>query len=610
MKPFKIALSALMLFASALVEPVQAQENPLRATLAASLNVKKMRRSQAEAQFLHLLRQYPDHVLRPYWVQQLAQFETLNNRLENYLPKNDPLWPHYYWWRGMRQKNDYCSDDFGRYATQASLSSVMPSIPESKDIQERLHCAEGLPESRRVTIARILNQHDYFWLMPRLLKGVKTPDGLYLQGESALLMRHYRTALNAFVTVIKQQATGADLKKQAVIQAGVAERNLKNYAGAEKWWGWISNSDSKYYPEVLWQRAMMAFGRNNHAEGERLLTALIQQHPRHERVPEALEDLLHKALKRRDYDSIQKLSAQLVQDWPQHETLNAAQYWLGRSLERQGQGREAQIWYQKQSLGPLNNYYTQLSLCRLQGVDCFQPRYTALKAQEPQLDFLAELPELKILAERNRTDILEVVAPFAPLSKLQQELVQSYALRHNGNYFRSIRTIWQTQTRDVDTLRLMYPLHYDALQKENAKRYNLPQSLIAGLTWQESMYKADIKSSSGATGLMQLMPATARFIAPKAGLPGLSLSQLTDPKINIRLGSYYLHEQLNTWDGNLLPMIASYNAGPGAVGRWLKTMPQMDKDEYVEQIPFDETRRYVKQVLTHSRVYETVYGQR
>lgn len=582
--------------------------DPLRETLAADLDLRKKNLPEAESRLLHLLRAYPHNVLRPYWVYELAQFEPQSDRIENYLPQQDPLWPHYYWWRGMRQRQDFCSDDFGRYASEAKMSSVMPSVPDSTEIQERLHCALGLPEQSRLTIARILEQHRYFWLLPRLLKNVKSPEGLFMQGKSALSMRQYRTALNAFATVLQQQDSSGELKKKAVIQAGIAERHLRNPAGAEHWWAWISSQDTQFYPEVLWQKAMLAFAQNQTGEGEHLLTVLIQQYPKHERVAEALEYLLHKALERRDYVSIQKVAAQLILDWPETEVANTARYWLGRSLEHKGQKAEARHWFAKQAKGPLNNYYTQLSLCRLQGVDCFEPRYVTLKAQEPQLDFLQRLPELSILAQRHRSDILEVVAPFTPLTPQQRELLFSYALRYNGNYFRSIRTIWRTQTRDLNTLRLMYPLHYDALQKANAARYHLPQSLIAGLTWQESMYKADIKSSSGATGLMQLMPATARFIAPKAGLPGLSLSQLTDPKINIRLGSYYLHEQLENWDGNLLPMIASYNAGPGAMGRWLKTMPTLDKDEYVEAIPFAETRRYVKQVLTHSRVYEAVYG--
>ncbi|PKL75287.1 MAG: hypothetical protein CVV27_16165, partial [Candidatus Melainabacteria bacterium HGW-Melainabacteria-1] len=422
--------------------------------------------------------------------------------------------------------------------------------------------------------------------------------------------RQYKLALASFESLLKQRSADGQLKKQAVIQAGLAERRLRNPKGAEARWRTISSSDATFYPEVLWQRAQMAYGGNSPVTGQKLLLELTQRFPSHARVPEALEMMLRSAVESQSAAAIQPLARQIVADWPSHESAHTARYWLARTLEKAGKRSEAQSLYRLQTeSGPLNNYYTQLALCRLQGVDCFAPRSTALRVREPQLDFLGQIPLLQELAQDRQSRILEVVAPFVSLTAHERDLLKSWALRYNGHYFRSIRTIWTHPSRDPEILRLMYPLHYDALQKENAKRFNLPQSLIAGLTWQESMYKADIKSPAGATGLMQLMPATAKGIAAKAGVTGYHVNQLTDPKVNIRLGSYYLRAQLNTWQGNLMPVIAAYNAGPGAASRWLKSFGHLDKDAFVEKIPYDETRRYVKHVLTHMRVYETVYGE-
>lgn len=615
LRPQALLLVALTLLASSVnscgpaSSVAEAVEDPLALTQEAETLFQGGRQRRAEGIVFRLLREHGNHVLKPYWVYQLAQVDAQSDRLDNYLRRDDALWPHYYWWKAMKRPPGSCGDEFAQYARLAHQSSVMPVIPESTEIQKRLNCAEKLPEAQRLVLAEILDQHRYFWLIPRLVKKVSSPRGLMLQGESRLLLRQYAAASSSFATLTKQKASTTAQKKEALIQAGVAERKRRRYAQAHRWWSNISAQDRQYYPEVLWHKAMLAYDGNQSGQGENLLTQLIQKFPQHERVPEALEHLLRRAQSRRDFKAMMRLGAQLVKDWPEHTESNAARYWLGRSLEQQGYGQDARDWYRKQSqVGPLNNYYTQLSACRLKGVDCFQPRYIPLQAQPPRLEFLDPLPELKTLAEQNRTDVLQIVAPFAPIKESQRKHLMSYALRYNGNYFRSIRLIWQEESRDPDVLRLMYPLHYDALQKENAKRYNLPQSLIAGLTWQESMYKADIRSPSGAIGLMQLMPSTAKGISRSAGLPGLSISQLTQPKINIRLGSYYLNEQLRRWNGNLLPMIASYNAGPGAVGRWVRSFGHVNKDEFVEKIPYDETRRYVKMVLTHSRVYEAVYG--
>lgn len=509
----------------------------------------------------------------------------------------------------MAQPEKSCSDGFAQYARFSNLTDILPSVPESTTIQARLGCVEQRPESERLAVARVLDQHRYFWLLPRLLKTVTTPEGLWLQGQSRMTARQYRPALASFQTLLKQQSASGELKKQALIEAGLAERRLGNAAGAEKWWQNIAAHDARFYPEVLWQRAMLAYGGNQAAKGTQILQELVRRFPAHSRTPEALEAMLRSAVETQSWASLQSLGQQIVTGWPEHAIASTARYWLGRSLERSGQTDAGRRWLREQAeTGPLNNYYTHLARCRLEGRDCFAMRRLPLKAQEPRLAFLQQIPILQELAESRDSRILEVVAPFAALTRQERELLRSWALRYNGHYFRSIRTIWQQPSRDPEVLRLMYPLHYDALQKENAQRFGLPQALIAGLTWQESMYMADIKSPAGATGLMQLMPATAREIAPKAGLPGLSLSQLTDPKVNIRLGSYYLHEQLQRWNGNLMPTIAAYNAGPGAASRWLTSFGQLDKDMFVERIPYEETRRYVKQVLTHLSVYELMYG--
>lgn len=578
---------------------------PLELTRDADQAVSRKDTAAAKALLGQALERYNTHPLRPYWVYQLAK---LNHPAP--LDNGDPLLPHYHWWRAMSQPKSNCSDGFGEYGRLSPLSEILPSIPESTEIQDRIHCVEKLPERERVAVARVLDQHRYFWLMPRLLKTVSTPEGLWLQGESRLLNREYRNALASYQTLLKQKTADGELRKKAIIQAGVAERRLRNPRGAEKWWASIKPDDVEFYPEVLWQRAQMAYGSESPVTGNKLLQDLVKRFPAHTRTPEALETLMRSAIEAQSPATIQTLGRQIVSGWPDHEVSSTARYWLARTLEKQGKTVEARQLYEQQSAtGPINNYYTQLAKCRVAGVDCFAPRYVPLQAREPQLDFMRQLPFLQELIESRQSSIVEVIAPFVTLTALEREQLKSWALRYNGHYFRSIRTIWTNGTRDPEMLRLMYPLHYDALQKENAKRFNLPQSLIAGLTWQESMYKADIKSPAGATGLMQLMPATARGIAGKAGVAGFNVNQLTDPKVNIRLGSYYLREQLNTWQGNLMPVIAAYNAGPGSSSRWLKSFGHLDKDAFVERIPYDETRRYVKMVLTHMRVYETVYGE-
>jgi soluble lytic murein transglycosylase-like protein len=554
---------------------------------------------------LKALQSDPQHPLRAYWVYALAHSGTPAEQVRSALTPRDPLQAHFYWWRAMRQNTSHaagqaaCARDFGAYTKVLKTlppSTPLPRIPDSRDLQAKAPCLDLLSGAQGEAVARVVADHDYFWLLPRVLKKASTPEGLFLQGKNRLVLRQYAQAAQSFVKVLQHPKASGKLKKQAAIQAGVAELSRKRTRQAAAWWQWISPQDRTFYPEVLWHQG----------KGE----LLLQRYPEHPYVPEILAERLDKAVIAQNASQIKQWSQALVTRFPRHEASHQARYWLGRVLEKQGKQAQARALFRTQSQQAINNYYTQLSRCRLKGTDCFRMIDTPLTARAPDFAFLHQQPALKTILAQKNNEILEVIAPFVVMDPQERALLTAYAYRHNGHYFRSIRSIWQQQTRDINTLRLMYPLHYDTLQKENAERYQLPQALIAGITWQESMYKADIRSVSGARGLMQLMPRTAQYIAPKAGLAGLSLSQLDQPRVNIRLGSYYLRAQADSTGGNIMKMAASYNGGPNAVARWVKAFGPIDDDVFVERIPYAETRRYAKQVTMHTRVYSQIYGEK
>lgn len=143
---------------------------------------------------------------------------------------------------------------------------------------------------------------------------------------------------------------------------------------------------------------------------------------------------------------------------------------------------------------------------------------------------------------------------------------------------------------------------------ERLRGIDLEWALIHGIIRQESMFDTKANSPAGALGLMQLMPPTAREVAGKMGKP-YSKAQLTlNPNYNIALGSYYLEELVNRFDGSYPLAIASYNAGPGRVGRWLDTLGDprdgdVDLLDWIEMIPVYETRNYVQRVLEATYVY-------
>jgi soluble lytic murein transglycosylase len=172
--------------------------------------------------------------------------------------------------------------------------------------------------------------------------------------------------------------------------------------------------------------------------------------------------------------------------------------------------------------------------------------------------------------------------------------------RRNDLWDMAINTAEKTVAVHDFTLRFLAP-YSDVLFRQASLR-QIEQPLILGLVRQESRFNADAISSAGARGLMQLMPATARWVAGKLGIKGFQVSRVTQPEVNATLGAYYLRHVLDGFDGSPVLATAAYNAGPLRARRWLDTRP-LEGAIYIETIPFSETRQYVKRVMTNAVYY-------
>ena len=132
--------------------------------------------------------------------------------------------------------------------------------------------------------------------------------------------------------------------------------------------------------------------------------------------------------------------------------------------------------------------------------------------------------------------------------------------------------------------------------------------IVYSLMRQESLFEFDAVSWVGARGLTQIMPPTGRWIARRVGHRGFRLSHLLDAETNVHFGVYYLSEQLDDFDGDLLRALAAYNGGPDNVKRWWKYGGTSDSDVFVEDIGFSETSNYVRRVYRYYRSYDEIYG--
>jgi len=170
-----------------------------------------------------------------------------------------------------------------------------------------------------------------------------------------------------------------------------------------------------------------------------------------------------------------------------------------------------------------------------------------------------------------------------------------------GWYSRAIATA--ASAGHYDDLALRYPLPFRQSFEQHASAASIPTTWALGIARSESLFMRDVRSRAGAIGLMQLMPATGRQVAREIKLPYSGLDTLTDPNQNIRLGTSYLGSMIARYDGNHVLATAAYNAGPHRVDRWLPQSSVVDARIWIENIPFNETRKYVRRVLAAETIF-------
>lgn len=159
-----------------------------------------------------------------------------------------------------------------------------------------------------------------------------------------------------------------------------------------------------------------------------------------------------------------------------------------------------------------------------------------------------------------------------------------------------------------EILQVIFPLTYwDWIRKYSTPR-GLDPYMIAALIAQESTFDPKVRSSANAWGLMQLVPPTGRQLARTLGIPRFKTSMLTNPEINIRLGTLYFSRLVEQFGGTYYAL-ASYNAGESRVVRWRAERPGLDQDEFIDDIPFPETQNYVKRILGTAEDYRMLYGK-
>jgi len=277
------------------------------------------------------------------------------------------------------------------------------------------------------------------------------------------------------------------------------------------------------------------------------------------------------------------------------------QYWRGVALQRSNRRTEAAAVFG--DLAKERSYYGFLAADELSQPYAFGSN--DFVANEERIAQLAARTELIRARElflvgldgRGRSEWDAVVRYFN-----SDDTMQVAILAHRwGWHSRAIAAA--ASVGNYDDLSLRYPLPYHDTFRQYAEEASISATWAYGVARSESLFMRDVRSSAGAIGLMQLMPATGRKVAHAIRLPYSGLDTLTDPQSNIRLGTTYLGQMAERYGGNRVLATAAYNAGPHRVDAWLPQSGNIDARVWIENIPFNETRSYVRRVLAADTIF-------
>ena len=318
---------------------------------------------------------------------------------------------------------------------------------------------------------------------------------------------------------------------------------------------------------------------------------------------------------------------QQISLYPQSQEVTAALYWRGRVAEDEKDWALARAYYEKLIERYRSYYYAEMARRRLA---LFQPgvgKPDAVLARVPLLSVRSVQEDLTPPAESLRAQKSLLLANGGLVDLAIRELQATgnsdwayaeiaHIYQENGQFHRALQTLKRAYpgyfSLDLPQLprsfwESLFPRPYWPDLKRSSDDNRLDPYLVASLIRQESEFNPGAVSSANALGLMQLLPSVGKKLAKETKMRGFSYSMLLTPEVNLRLGTRYFRHMLDKYDGTVEYALAAYNAGSDRVSDWRGHSSFRDIQEFVESIPFTQTREYVQAIVRNAAIYRRLY---
>ena len=430
---------------------------------------------------------------------------------------------------------------------------------------------------------------------------------------AGLMGDEYKAYANEFLGVhaypgrVKQHRRFAEqsLQTQQIISHGI--KRLARTDPKQALYHWELYEAQQLFPNEISTNTKLSLVKRLTYKGFTEEAEALIENSKDLRQKDVIERMIRESLRQEQYDKVLQWIAYLDTE---SQSSGRWRYWKARSQDELGitnaDESSTDIY---QSLSKTRSFYGFLSADILKNAYVLQDNPSIVT---PGTSAAVEnMPAIKRARELwLKGDFEEARAEwrFATRKMLPNELAAAGQIARNwGWYNKGINAM--IRGKNWDDLDIRFPLAYEETVEKVASKTAIEKTLIYAIARQESAFAETARSSAGAMGLMQIMPGTARQTARQNGIKHKD-SFLFDPEYNINLGSTYLNQLLNQFNGNRILAAAAYNAGPHRVNTWLKKTPlEVPFDIWIESIPFKETRGYVQNVLAFSVIYAYRLGK-
>ncbi len=499
-----------------------------------------------------------------------------------------------------------------------------------KDIKVPYHimvkCADILFKYRQYNLAEDL----YKEVIKTFPEASDIAEVYYKRARSLYYKKEYKEAVNQCEEIIAKFPP-SEITIKANYLGGNSLRALgERYLAIDKYEKIIEQYPESYYARQSYLRlAESYFQLEEQEKGISPWRELISRYPNSYESMTSLWNLAryytnnNVDLKALDY------YRELSERFSQSRLGDDALYWKGKILENMGSDEEAKIAYEKLIREYPLSYYTERIIEQRSDISFAWPVYVSKKEDFINLEeFFKKYDKIE---GKGQLSLLKAEL-FEEISFYKESIVElngtlnyypgnifllfrlSDIYKKNRDYYNSLnyaeiifnylKDNHQLEELPLELWESLYPLYYEDMIKERALEYEIDPLLVLAMIREESRFNTWDESVAGARGLMQIIFSTGEWIAQKINLEEFNDEMLFDPEINIDLGCWYINYLKGRFSNDSILVISGYNAGPGTTGKWLKQYDRSDLDNFVENVPYSETREHIKKVMKSYQMYK------